>query len=357
MTSAFLGRKEKHILRNLKGITVRRAIIHQVAPKQGKLVLSERALPLDADVFSFLGAHVQAGLHDPQGKAVRFVVHGADRTADLCDQLLASPDEFVRASQGLARRLNEVSQGDKRISDGALAVLICDATEPHDKQFVALLKLDPANGYRPVEVTDQEGKAFIQLELAKDILPSERERLQKAAFVQSETPDQEFRILALDRQTAPEPAQFFVGKFLGAEFVLDAEARTERLYRSLIAARNEVGPGLKSGQLIALEKVIEGTMASASVNLDEVMGSLPVPESVRSKVDEIVSAALPDREFDLDSGLGKRLVLRRVFEADNRVRVVVPAEFFDQMINVKDVPNTDPVVRLVTIRTERWEER
>lgn len=344
-------------MRDLKGVTVSSAIIHQVAPKQGKLVLSERALPTNPDVFDFLGAHVQAGLHDSQAKAVQFVVVGPDRVAGLCDRLLASPDDFVEASQELARQLNQVTEGDKRISDGALATLICDAPEPHQTRFVALLKLDPAKGYRPVEATDQEGKRFIQLELAKDILPSERERLQKAAFVRSEMPDQEFRVLALDRQTAAEPAQFFVGKFLGAEFVLDPIERTTRLHRSLISARNQVSPRLSSGEMVALDKFIEGTLESTSVNLDEVVSALPVPPGMRSEIDEIVSASLPDREFELDRDLGEKLVRKRTFDADNGVRVMVPAAFFDQMVDVEDVPNTDPTVRRVIIKTERWEER
>lgn len=299
----------------------------------------------------------RAALHDAQAKAVRFVVMGPDRVSGLCDRLLASEKDFVEASQGLAKQLHKVTQTDKRISDGALTVLICSATKPKDLQFVVLLKLDPSKGYRPVESKDAKGKTLVKLELEKDILPSERERLQKAAFVKAAAPKQEYRVLALDRQKVAEPAQFFIGKYLGAEFVLDAEERTERLHRSLVAARNEAAPKLSSSQLVALDKVIEGTLASASVNLDDVMSSLPVPTKIRQQIDVTVSEVLPDREFDLDPGLGAKLVRKWIFEADNGVRVVVPAEFYDQMVKVEDVPNTNPLIRRVVIRTARWDKR
>lgn len=222
-------------------------------------MLSERDLPPDEQVFGFLAGHVDGGLHDAQAKAVRFVVLGEDRVSGLSDRLLASDDSIVEASQKLARHLQQVTKDDKRISDGALAVLLCAATRSEETlSFVALLKLYPSNAFRPVEERDTDGKVLVRLELESDILPSQRERLQKGAFVEAPTPMQECRVLALDRQTAAEPAQFFISKYLGAEYVLDAQTRTERLHRSLLTARNAVAPELSAGQLVALERVIAG---------------------------------------------------------------------------------------------------
>lgn len=48
-------------MREIEDVTVTRAIIHLIAPKQDRLVLSEGKLPDDAEVFGFLGAHVQGG--------------------------------------------------------------------------------------------------------------------------------------------------------------------------------------------------------------------------------------------------------------------------------------------------------
>lgn len=344
-------------MRELRDITIDQAIIHMIEPKQGRLVLSESALPADNEVYGFLGAHALGGLMDPQAKAVRFIVIGEDRAQGLCDRILADKSELVDASQGLAKLLYDVSQGDKRVSDGALVVTICKAGTPTKTEFLSILKLDPAKGYRPVAATGEGGKTVVKLELEDDILPSERERLQKAASVRKDEGDLEFRALALDRQTPREPAQFFVSKFLGAEYVFDAEARTTRLHRTLRNARNDAEERLTSSQLVALDKVIEGTLAKSSVNLDEVTASLPIPDEIRQEFDEKLNQALPDREFDLDQALGSRLVRRRHFEADNGVRVVVPAEFYDEMVTVEDVPNTEPRRRRVIIKTTRWEER
>lgn len=343
-------------MRELREVTIAHAVIHLVAARQNRLVLSEAELPQDQEVFDFLAAHAEGGLRDSQAKAVEFLVKGEDRVQGLCDQILQDDKALITASQSLARLLYGVTEKDKRISDGALAVLICQAASPTNVRFLSLLKLDPAKGYKPIEESDSNGKTIVKLEKEDDILPSQRERLQKAAFIRRRAPKLEYRALAVDRQTTAEPAQFFVSNFLGAEYVFDTAERTERLYRSLRGARNDVEGKLPATQLVALDKVIEGTMASSSVNLDEVVASLPVPNEIRDEIDQKVSQVLPDRQFELDKTLGARLVQKRRYEADNDVRVIVPAEFYDQMITVEDLPQSASKRRRVTILTDKWEE-
>lgn len=92
------------------------------------------------------------------------------------------------------------------------------------------------------------------------------------------------------------------------------------------------------------------------MNLDEVVAALPVPSPIRSRIDETISSPIPDREFDLDPGIASRLVRKRRFEADYGVRVVVPAEFYDQMVRVDDVPGSEPRLRRVIIEIQKWQE-
>jgi hypothetical protein len=118
-----------------------------------------------------------------------------------------------------------------------------------------------------------------------------------------------------------------------------------------------VAPELSAKDLAALDQVISGTQVSAKVNLDELIQALPVPAPVRERVDEVLSRDLPDREFDLDPELAGRLVWRRRFVADNNLRLSVPAEFYEQMVEIQDVPNTDPPRRRITIETQTWREQ
>lgn len=344
-------------MRDIQNVTISRAIAHLVLPRQARLVLSDSELGRQAAVLDYLAGHVRRALDDPQAGAADFVTVGPDQASGLCDRLLGARPHFVDLSRRLASRLYDVTEGDDRISDAALIILLCEGRLPDGPmmQFVGILKLDPGDAFRPVE-RKSRGKVAIELEMEEDILPR-NERVQKAAFVRPKEPSVEYRILLVDRQTEKPAARFFRADFLGADFILDAKARTERLHRSLQRARNIVAPELPAKELAALDQVLAGAQVATRVNLDDLVPSLPVPEPVQAQIDEIVSAALPDREFDLDPAVAERLVKRRTFEADNSLRVSVPAEFFEEMVRIEDVPNTDPPKRRVIIETQTWRER
>lgn len=344
-------------MRDLQEIRIHRAIVHLVLPRHDRLVLSAAELQRDPPVETYLSRHVQRGLSDAQARAANFVVLGADRASGICDRLLGSRPRFVELSQQLAQRLYNVTEGDDRISDATLAVLLCEGATEHDgnQSFLALLKLDPSDAFRPVERRSR-GQVTVQLALEENVL-ARNERVQKAAFVRPDDPSEEFRILLVDRQTEEPAARFFTVDFLGAELVLGPQERTRRLHRSLRQARNEVAPELNAKDLAALDQVIAGAQVSAKVNLDDLVETLPVRSSIRERVDEVLSRDLPDREFDLDPELAGRLVKRRTFVADNNLRISVPAEFVEEMLDVKDIPNTDPPKRRITIETQTWSEQ
>jgi hypothetical protein len=133
--------------------------------------------------------------------------------------------------------------------------------------------------------------------------------------------------------------------------------RTKRLYRSLRAARNAVEQEIDADQLAALDQVIDGAVVQASVNLDTLMAGMPVPEPLRQRIDAAVSRSLPDREFDLDSGVASQFVRRRAYRADNDLRISVKAEF-NQMIQVEDLErgNDETRLRRVWFETRTWTE-
>jgi hypothetical protein len=346
-------------VRDLQKIAVARGVVHLVAPRSAGLVLSEGELPLGGGVADFLAGHVDQGLRDPQASAANFAVHDEDRAFGLCDRLLAPEPPIIEISQRLATQLYGIMQRDERVSDGTFAVLLCDAVEAGGTQqrFVALVKLDPSEAYRTVEGMDPAGRQILRLEVESDILPTVRERLQKCAFVCPADPALEYRMLVVDRQRGPGVvSRFFIADFLGAESFLDPAERTARLYRSLRQARNEVADELDAGELVALDDIIGGTVVTRSVNLDDLVGALPLREEVRQRIDEIVSRSLPDRQFDLDREVVQRFVRRRTFEGDNGLRLSVPAEFFEQMISPADAPGTDPGLRRFIIETRKWKE-
>jgi hypothetical protein len=219
----------------------------------------------------------------------------------------------------------------------------------------ALLKLDPNDAFRAEEATDAKGRPVVRLVQQHDILPTPRERLQKAAFVRGT--GHEYDALVVDHQRRGEVvSEFFLDGFLGLEHVYDAKERTTLLYKTLHRTFNDAKDELTDSQYARLDQYLQGQVVGGRVSIDTIVDNLPAPAPVRERFAEALASALPDRKFDTDAGTAEQLLKRRRFRGDNGLAVTVPAEFFGDMVTVR--PPTDPGGEFtITIRTREWTER
>ena len=350
-------------MRGFQDIKVLRGVTHILAPRDPTVLLrlSEAELPLDGGVSEILASLVSGGLHDAQAKAAAFVVRGHTHPSGIFARLLGPSPRLVALSKGLARNLYAIAQHDVRVSDGTLAVVLCSAVSASGApaRFPALLKLDPAAALRTVMDKDPHTKrARVRLELDPHALQSNSASIQKCAFVRVVDPSAEFEMLVVDRQRRPEVvSHFWVGDFLGAKVVLDAPERTKRLYRSLLAGRNNVEPDLEVADLAKLDQIIAGTVVQASVNLDNLIENLPFSRSIRERIDTVVSRSLPDRVFDLDPVVSAQFNRRRTYQGDNGLRLSVEAAF-SGMVHVEDIEKGTQKARRrkIWFETQTWKE-
>lgn len=361
--SGALRTRRGSAVRDLHDIQVTRGVSHVIAPRDASqlLRLSEAELPLGGGVGDILAGHIENGLHDAQAKAAVFADRRDDRACGTFTKLLGPRPRLVDLSKHLAQALYVIADNDERVSDGTLALLLCKGVNDAGEiaRFPALLKLDPSATLHTVIDTDPDsGKPRVRYEVDPTTLPSRNEKIQKCVFVRAVDETAEYEMLVVDRQRRAETvSKFWVADFLGADLVLDPPERTKRLYRALKAARNAVEQDLDSTQLAALDQVIDGAVVQASVNLDVLVAALPVPESVRERVDSTLSRSLPDREFELDQDVASQFVRRRAYRADNDLRISVRAEFAT-MIHVDDQEPGDDESRLrrVWFETRSWKE-
>lgn len=348
-------------MRRYAEIAVKRAAVHVVAPKRRVLHQSAAELQLDAPVKEFLAAHIGQGLADSKALAGRFKVVGEERTEGICRRILASGTDFVGRSAGLAKLLYDASSSpagtDARVSDGTLVVAKCSATdsEASNVRFVALLKLDPNDAFRADESTDARGRPVVKLVAQPNILPTPRERLQKAAFVRAA--GHEYDALAVDHQRRGEVvSEFFLDGFLGLEHVFDAKDRTTLLYKSLHRTFDDVKAELSSQQYARLDQYISGQVVAGTVNVDTIVQGIPAPQAIKDRFAATLDADLPDKEFDTDHETAEKLVKRRRFRGDNGLLLTVPSSFYGDMVQ------TTPPARsggdwVITITTRQWTER
>ena len=348
-------------MRRYTDLKISHAAVHVVAPKKKRLRRSAAPIKLDPAVTEFLVEHVTQGLADGRALAATFKVTGADRTEGICRSIITSSRGFVDKSAELAKLLYDASSGqtgsDARVSDGTLVVAKCTAQDAGaTARFVAMLKLDPNDAFRAKETTDSRGRPVVELVTQHNILPSPRERLQKAAFVREA--GAEYDALAVDHQRRGAiVSEFFLDDFLGLEHVLDAKERTTRLYKTLHRTFDDVKQQLTEDEYGRVDQYLSGQVVGGRVNVDTIVDNLPLSEDLKQHFTDALNQALPDKEFETDAETAQKLVRRRRrFTGDHGLTVSVPGEHFRDVVDVKPPSNRDDPY-IVTIRTRTWTEQ
>jgi len=353
-------------MRDVTNIQLDAAIVHLLdAPDLEGCVFSERPVPLapDSPLQAYFVDHIANSLRDPAAKAASFTDLTDEGAASTCISLLSDSANLVRCSRHLAESLHALMVKDRRIKRGNLAVCIYRAeNHPEVPHYLALLKIDSAEGYRPKQEHDAQGRLYVSFEIESNLLPTPREKLQKCVFVQPLNPRPEYDMILLDRQMGQPDAvaKFFSKAFLGAHQTFDARQRTDLLYDAALDAYHQLEPTLSEEDRRVLRQAIDVAVAGDAIQLDSWIESLPLPPDKREVVDRAIRRRLPDREFAIDPGIAERLRRKRHFRGPHELRVEILSDYYDQTVRVHPPdpaaqPGRPPRWR-IEIETEDWVE-
>jgi len=353
-------------MRNPTDIRLVAMIVHVIDPHgHSGPDLSETVIPLatSPELADYVATHIKNSHHDESARAARFT-SVADDVGRVCGALLDGSMDVVSGSQRLATRLFDIVRKDNRIAPGDLAVCVYrDGADPRSARYLSLIKIDPSRGFRQMARTDQDGKRYFSFEIATDVMPSVRERLQKGAFIRAPEPASDYDMLVLDRQIGPDRggssqvARFFLHEFLAAEYAFDARTLTETLYRLTLAAKQTLGGRLDPAQQDALQQARESALTRPSININAWVDALPLPDWAKTEIGATLSGKMPDQEFEIDPAFGQTLIRKRVFVGDNGLRLVAPADMWPDKIDIDiRVPEGEPPYTTVTFRTKTWKE-
>lgn len=347
-------------MRDCEGIYIEQIIVHIVDARGTGFVPSQRELPLDdnEELREYFTSHIRTSIRHGSATAARFRSIRAGETSGLCASLHNESMSLIQASQGIAERLFEILEKDRRTKGADLAVCFYRA-ENYRHRFLALLKVDPSQVFQHQIETDDEGRKFVNYVLEPRAFTNEK--LQKCAFIRPLNPrHSEYDMILLDRQVSDQRrrdvAQYFARDFLDAENAYDAHERTEQLYRSLLRARKHLET---PQERTTLDLHVESIVRSKQFDTDEWIDRLPFSEAATRQIAQTLHEALPDRSFEIDQSLAERLRQKRVFRGNYNLKVQVDADHYEDVIRDVQVVDNDPdrdQYHRITIETDRWDE-
>jgi len=309
-------------MRDAKGVTVERAIVH-IIDHLGKkdVVESEVELGLNGanaqSLRDYFSDQVKNALKDAQTGSAKFAATGDQSAIDECFRALADSKRFVSCSQKLARLLLAAMGSDGRISPGNLVACIYTASNYPKKNFLALFKIDLTKALIE-KVEMQNDKRVDRFDERTDVMPTPREKLHKAALIPPQGMDKKFDLLLLDRQ-APGVASFFARTFLNTVQVLDPITSTkgfllatEKARKFLMAAPEGSPERIGPKESDAIVQQIAAVAQSKSVDRVNWPKQLPLKPEAQEIVSKHLEKQFPqDRQIKIDSTVAQEVFLKK----------------------------------------------
>ncbi len=228
---------------------------------------------------------------------------------------------------------------DARIKPASLAVCLYTATNYPSTEFLALIKIDPTEVLvERVEIDND--KTVVTFDVLSDVLPTAREKLQKAALISPKGMDKTLDLLLLDRQVTGV-ADFFALKFLNTEPALDPRDSTVRFYLTgqkvhnlLVSfpadAKEHIGPE----QADLLTQHWDVATQKGVVKFEPLVNGLPLPPQAKAIIRDEIKKEFPQvKQIKIDPEYAQtKLTKKKRFRGEYGVLFEVESDHYNDVV-------------------------
>lgn len=327
------------------------------------LVLSEATILTEQrqSLADYVCNHILNSLKDESSKAAKFIPDRAENfISQIANDLLEQRIDLLGSSRQIAQRLYDIIKDDSRISSGVLLVCLFRDLEGDRQNYLAILKLDGGVVFKPETITDEKGRQVIDFQRIPNTLPSENEKLQKCAFIRSSNSSQNYDLVVLDRQArnTEEVSKFFAEDFLGVELAYDSKTRTKELYKGLIEAQNQLRHELTAEENSKLSEATRYVMRTEIVDVDNFIQTMAIPEKAKQVIDCIVRQFVPDRKFEIDSEVGRKMTRKKKFKGEQGFKLEMNANDYGDIVeSVEKIENGNSTYSRVVLKVRNFTEK
>ena len=323
-------------------VRVERLILHGLDNRAQQLRLVDDPALLSEEAQSFFALHVEAAASRADWRA-RFREAECE-VAQHCQRLLGASDEFVEASQALAKRLYQTMRP-LTIAPGDFVVLVYTRGDDPTRH-IAMLKLDPDQRLARTFST-VAGRRRVRITAAENLLP-DTTRLQKCALLRPETGPHPFEVFLLDTQAGPRAegiATFFYDGFLTVRLAPSPRRLTRDFLRCTDVWLGQRRDELTPAQITDFYDARRSALREPALDL-EAFAAAAVPQDQAQRAALVAhtrealhtSAESPQVDhldvFPMDRSMADAVANRVTLELDGGARLTVPAERFADLVRI-----------------------
>jgi hypothetical protein len=331
---------------NWDDLTINSVAVHYVPTARddepGSLVLTDEAIPLDADLREYFRDKIAERLRD-KGLAVVVDDIVESPIPSGVTELASTPDALVSISRAFATHLDTIQSGIN--SSGLLAV---GTASVGNQPFVAVLKLERERGIR-FAINEVDGRQVVDMELLRNLTLTDKTKVYKTALLGVPADGQDVEGYVADdqrgRTDGSAVATFFLSRFLGCKPKVPAAQQTFEFVKAANSIFNEhVESAEIRGryQVALLAKLQDNT---ADIRPSSFATANLAPNHTESFLNGMDQAGIPRNEtFAKDTSLINASRFRMVFESG--MVLVGDNEALRDKVIIPDNPGPDHPVKL-----------
>lgn len=335
-----------------ENLRIDKVVIHEVFLRDGA---REIVPPRYGDHLVELGVDAMEALRNrvtsTMNRAARSVemeirAAGVPSMLNVARQLLeCEGNDFVVASRAAANQLADAQR--TRSIPGGILVVFSGTVDYPAKRLIGVIKAEPHDGFTRAH---RDGRMF--LEFVKDLILTPKARLYKigvfvevdSVVAQSNEPARGFRAFVYDdsitRKNPDAAATYFYSAFLGCAFPQSSARMTRHFHEwtKEFIQRLSIPEEDKAGLHTGLHAYVKQDQA-AVVQVSEFGESYLPDDEMRDAYEQFMrSKSFPMAAVVKDLSEVAPLLKQRKVRFHSNVRLIVPADQFEQLIDISSMP-------------------
>lgn len=341
-------------MRNIRNITVNKAIIHIIDNSMEAPILNQKELYLTDDTLDFIGKHIAKASSDEEAKYGKF--NGDNDVVSICREAIYDETKFIASSNELAEKFFFISKSSGLIPSGDLLVV---KFESEYGKMLAIIKMIYNKTF--IHSIDYEDETMvIDIKPQYIGLPDTMQRLQKCALVNFE--DDSGELLILNRPTKQEKEaknlNLFIDDILKCTLVDDKRDFTktftktsEKWVRENLnedagkaeEVRREISEVLRNEEVIDIKEIAT-----------QVLGN---EEMAESYIDALKEEGLKESKIEVDREWVDKKLKRKKLKIDKDMEIYINSDAYNDINRFQIKRNGDGTIDIIIRQVRSYFEK
>lgn len=340
-------------MRNIKDITINKAIIHIVDNSMEEPIFNQKELSLNEETLNFIGKHIAKASSDEEAKYARF--NGNNDIENTCRELIYE-ENFLEKTKDITKVFFRETKECGLIPSGDLLIVKFDCE--YGKTLAIMSMIYNKAFIHSIDYEDEN--MVIDIKPQYIALPDNMQRLQKSALINFENDEGELLILnrATKEEKAAKSLDTFPGNILKCNLLDDKRDFTKMLMKS---SENWVRENLSedAGRAEEVRREFSSVLKNEDVvDIEKTAKEIFEDEDIaKSYVEALRENGIEDKKVELDRDWVDKKTKRKKLKIDKDVEIHINSDAYEDMNRFQIKRNGDGTIDIIIRQVRNYFEK